>query len=150
MNMAMQKVTIGAALAVVAVMVVTMSALGALMVSRTISNSGNVRAVGVGVYSDSGCTVALSSINWGALDPGGSTASTVYVKNEGNVAVTLSMTVGNWNPTSASSYLTLTWNRQSYVLTAGVVVQATLTLAVSSSISGITSFSFDITITGTQ
>jgi hypothetical protein len=36
------------------------------------------------------------------------------------------------------------------VLTSGSVVSAVLTLSVSSSVSGVTSFSFDITISGTQ
>jgi hypothetical protein len=74
----------------------------------------------------------------------------VYVRNEGTVSVTLNMTKGNWNPSSASSYITLTWNKEKYVLPAGQVVTAVLTLSVSSSVSGVTSFSFDITITGTQ
>jgi hypothetical protein len=84
------------------------------------------------------------------LDPGGSTSATVYLRNEGNVQVMLSMAYGNWTPSSASGYFTLSWDRQSYVLSVGSVVQATLTLSVSSSISGITTFSFDITITATQ
>jgi uncharacterized repeat protein (TIGR01451 family) len=126
------------------------SALGALVATRTISNSGSVTAVGVGVYSDSACTTALSAISWGTLNPGDIKTYTIYVKNTGTVPVTLNMTVGNWNPTSASSYITLTWNKEKYVLPATQVVQAVLTLTVSSSVSGVTSFSFDITITGTQ
>jgi hypothetical protein len=158
--MAMQKAAIGTVLAI-AVMSIVVSALGALVTTHTIPNSGNIRVVTpppppppasvvVGVYSDSGCTTALPSISWGTLDPGGSTNATAYLKNEGNVPVTLTMSTGNWTPSSASSYFTLTWNRQNYVLAVGSVVQATLTLSVSSSISGITNFSFDITITATQ
>jgi archaellum component FlaG (FlaF/FlaG flagellin family) len=147
--MAMQKATMGAVLAI-AVMGLMVSALGALVATRTISNSGSITAVGVGVYSDSGCTTALSAISWGTLNPGDVKTYTMYVKNTGNVPVTLNMTVGNWNPLSASSYITLTWNQEKYVLPAGQVVQAVLTLSVSSSVSGVTSFSFDITITGTQ
>jgi hypothetical protein len=72
------------------------------------------------------------------------------VKNEGNVPVTLSVQASNWNPASAQTFLTLTWNRNGYVLAVGASVQAVLYLTVSSSISGITTFSFDITITATQ
>jgi len=50
----------------------------------------------------------------------------------------------------ASSYITLDWDRDDYVLSSGESVQAVLTLSVSSSITGITSFSFDIVITGTE
>lgn len=147
--MAMQRATIGTVVAI-AVMGLMVSALGALVATRTISNSGSVTAVGVGVYSDIGCTTALSAINWGTLNPGDVKNYTIYVRNEGTVSVTLNMTIGNWNPSSASSYITLTWNQEKYVLPAGQVVQAVLTLSVSSSVSGVTSFSFDITITGTQ
>jgi uncharacterized repeat protein (TIGR01451 family) len=147
--MAMQKATIGTVVAM-AVMGLMVSGLGALVATRTISNSGSVTAVGVGVYSDSGCTTALSAISWGTLNPGDVKTYTVYVKNTGTVSVTLNMTIGNWNPASASSYITLTWNQEKVVLPAGQVVQAVLTLTVSSSASGVTSFSFDITITGTQ
>jgi len=147
--MAVQRATIGTVVAI-AVMGLMVSALGSLVATRTISNSGSVTAVGVGVYSDSGCTTALSAISWGTVNPGDVKNYTMYVKNTGNVPVTLSMTVSNWNPSSASSYITLTWNKEKYMLPAGQVVQAVLTLSVSSSVSGVTSFSFDITITGTQ
>ena len=147
--MAMQKVTIGTVV-VIAVMGLMVSALGALVAIRTVSNSGSVTAVGVGLYSDIGCTTALSAISWGTVNPGDVKTYTIYVKNTGTVSVTLTMTTGNWNPSSASSYITLTWNQEKYVLPAGQVVQAVLTLSVSSSVSGVTTFSFDITITGTQ
>ena len=147
--MAMQRATIGTVV-VIAVMGLMVSALGALVATRTVSNSGSVTAVGVGLYSDSACTTALSAISWGTLNPGDVKTYTIYVKNTGTVPVTLNMTVGNWNPTSASSYITLTWNQEKYVLPAGQVVTAVLTLSVSSSVSGVTSFSFNIIITATQ
>jgi hypothetical protein len=147
--MAMRKATIGA-IAVIVVMSVVMSALGALAVSRTFSSSGNIAAIGVGVYPDSGCTTVLSSIDWGTINPGSSATYTIYVKNNGTIPETLTMTTGNWDPATASSYIISTWNRQNYVLSAGSSVQALVTLNVSSSVNGFTSFTFDITITGTQ
>jgi hypothetical protein len=147
--MAMQKITIGTVLAI-AVLGMVVTALGALVATRTISNTGSLKAIGVGVYWDSSCTSAVSSIDWGALEPGVTKNFTIYVKNEGNVQVRLSMTTSNWNPASASSYITLSWNRENYVLSSGSVVSAVLTLSVSSSISGVTSFSFNIIITGTE
>jgi hypothetical protein len=140
----------------VAVMGLVISALGALVVTRTFSNTGNIKvvtpspSVQLGVYSDSGCTTALSSVSWGTLDPGSTATATAYLKNEGNVPVTLSIQASNWNPASAQNYFTLTWNRNGYVLAVGASVQAVLSLAVSSSISNVTNFSFDITITATQ
>jgi len=147
--MAMQKATIGTLLAV-AVMSVVLSAFGALVATQRITNTGSITAIGVGVYSDGACTNVLSSISWGTLNPSTTTNYTMYVKNSGNIPVTLTMTTDNWNPASASSNITLTWNRQNHALSSGAVVQAVLTLTVASGISDITDFSFDITITGTQ
>ena len=157
--MAMQKATIGT-VAAIAIMSVIASAIGGLFVTQTVHNAGNINVVTspppppatvqLGVYQDSGCTAPLKSISWGSLNPGSSTNSTMYLRNEGNVAVTLSLQVGNWTPSTAQNYLTLTWNRDGYVLQPNAVVQAVLTLTVSSSITGITSFNFDITITASQ
>lgn len=138
------------AILTMSIAITSMSAFGALVVTRSISNNGSVTAVGVNVYSDSACTTQVSTISWGALNPGGAENYTMYVKNTGTVPLTLSMTTSDWNPTSASSYITLTWNQQNYVLSAGQVVEAVLTLSVSSSVSGVASFSFNTTITGTQ
>jgi hypothetical protein len=147
--MAMQKISMGAVLAI-AIFGTIATAFGAFVATRTISNVGSMKAIGVGVYWNSGCTSAVSSIDWGVLEPGVTKNFTIYVRNEGNVQLKLSMTTSNWNPASASSYITLSWNRENYVLPAGSVVSAVLTLSVSSSISGVTSFSFDIIITGTE
>jgi hypothetical protein len=113
--MAMHKATM-ASVVVVVVMGLMVSALGALVATRTISNSGTVTAMGVGVYSDNACATPLSTIGWGTLNSGDVKTYTMYVRNEGNVPVTLSMGAGNWNPASASSYITLTWNKENYVL----------------------------------
>lgn len=120
-----------------------------LQKSTSFSNAGSIRGVGVGIYWDSPCTNRTSSVNWGALDPGASKTVTVYVRNEGTTGVTLSKATQNWNPSTASSYMTLNWNYSGQTLSVNQVLQVKLTLTVSSTVSGITSFSFDITITGT-
>jgi len=147
--MAVQRIALAAFLAIVFVCVAA-AVLGALVARRIISNVGKVKAVGVGVYSDSNCTIPISCIDWGFMEPGSSKQFTVYVKNEGNVPIKLSMEVDNWNPPSASNHLTLSWNRQDQVLGSGDSISADLTLSVSPDISGITSFSFDIIIIGAE
>ena len=121
----------------------------AIMNNKTVSSNGSVKGVGVGVYWNQACTNATSSISWGILDPGSNVNKTIYIRNEGNTAATLSMTTSNWNPANASSYMTLSWNYGGQTLNINQVVQVKLTLAVSASVSGITNFSFDITITAT-
>lgn len=103
----------------------------------------------MGVYSDSACTQTLTSIAWGTVAPGGSTSRTIYVKNTGTVQMTLSMTKASWNPAGANGPITITWDKESSNVVPGAVATATLTLTVSSSISGITNYSVDITIAGT-
>jgi len=127
-----------------------LSALASVQKSRTVSNAGTVKAIGVGVYWDSACTNSLSSIGWGTLEPGSSKNVTCYIRNEGNSASTLSMNISNWNPSNASDYITLSWNYNGQPINPSGVIQVTFTLSVLPSIEGITSFSFDITIVGSS
>ena len=148
--MALQKTQVSIILVVGALVAVSALVSGLLIASQTIQNAGNVKAIGVGVYSDSACIQEVLSLQWGTLGPGETSNETVYIRNEGSVTVVLSMTAENWDPASASSYITLSWNRENYVLTHGSVASAVLTLSVSSGVSEITNFSFDIIITGTE
>jgi hypothetical protein len=116
---------------------------------RTISTVGSVKGIGVGIYWDSACTNQVSSINWGVIDPGSNKTMTVYVRNEGNAVVTLSRTTQNWNPTTSANYMTLNWNYAGQTLNVNQVLLVRMTLIVSRTTSGITSFAFDIIITAT-
>jgi hypothetical protein len=123
--------------------------LSLVQTSRTVSSAGSVKGIGVGIYWNYACTDRTSSIDWGLLDPGSNKTVTIYVRNEGNAVTTLSKAAQNWNPSTASSYMTLNWNYAGQTLSVNQVLQIKLTLVVSPTISGITSFSFDITITAT-
>ncbi len=146
-----------AVVAIAAVMLVLYTAtlatlepvISATVSSRKVTNNGALKAVGVGIYSDAACTNSMSSIDWGALDPGSSTDRTVYIRNEGNAASVLSLSTSNWNPSGASNYITLSWNYNSQSVAVQQVVTVKLTLAISQSITGITNFSFDATVTAT-
>jgi len=122
---------------------------GILTTSRTVGSSGTVKAINVEVYWDLGCTQVVDQIDWGILEPGDTPTKTVYVKNTGNAALTLSMTYSGWDPTEAGSYITLSWDKEGATVDSDGVTGAVLTLSVSDSISGITMFSFNITIEGT-
>jgi hypothetical protein len=151
--MAMQRATTGmvVAAAVAGIAVIALVA-GLLSASQPVPNSVNVKAAGVGVYWNKSCTNKTSSISWGIVDPGGTKSFTVYVRNEGNVKEALSMVTGNWSNPSASGYMKLTWNCSSYQLPQGALVGALFTLNVFQNITGtgITSFGFYVTITGTE
>ena len=134
----------------VAAVSLTFTVAGLLSANQVVPFSGTINAVNVGVYTDAACTQNATSLTVGNINPGATANQTVYVKNTGNVPETLTMAVSNWNPTSASTYLTLTWNRQNYVLAAGASVQATLTLTAAANTGTLTTFSCSVTITGTQ
>jgi hypothetical protein len=146
--MAMQKMVVGTALAVVVVLM-TAGVLALLSVNRTLTTTGTIGTVNVGVYSDANCTVPVSSLVWGTVEPGASPVETVYVKNLGTVTETLNMTSNAWTPSACSSYMTLTWDAENASVTVGNAVKADFTLTISSSVTGITSFSFNIVVTGT-
>jgi len=115
--------------------------------TRTYGNKGAVRAIGVGVYWDQACINAVSSIDWGIVNPGSNVNKSIYIRNEGNVAAVLSMSVSGWSPVNSSSYLSLGWNYAGTVLSVNQVISARLTLYISSSITGITNFDFGMTLT---
>jgi len=144
-----ETIVVGAAVALI-LYTLALSAIGpmasAILGNRTISNTGSVKTIGVGVYWDQTITNPVASINWGTLEPGLNVDRTIYIRNEGNTAATLSMSTSNWSPPNAPSYMTLTWDYAGQTLSVNEVRQVKLTLSVSSSITGITDFSFDITI----
>lgn len=108
--------------------------------SVSIHNVGTIKTIGV--------TCDTTSIDWGLIDPGGSKDYTVHVRNPGTAPVTLTFGTSNWNPATAQSYMTLTWNYTGNQITSAWV-PVRFTLAVSPTVQNITSFSFDITIIGT-
>ena len=125
------------------------STLAVITVTQNMSSSGVVTSPNIGLYSDSSCTTNMTSINWGSVAAGGTVTQTVYVKNTGTGTMSLGLAVSNWLPSGASTYITISWNKQGTQLSAGQSVAATLTLTVSSNITGITTFSNTITISGT-
>ncbi|MGQ9460581.1 MAG: dockerin type I domain-containing protein [Candidatus Bathyarchaeaceae archaeon] len=119
-----------------------------LVTTNTITNVSAVEASGVGVYWDSNCAKRISSIDWGTLTPESTKSIVVYIRNEVEERIYLIMSTTNWNPSKASDYITLRWNYTGRQINPGETLQITLTLSISRQIQGITSFSFNILITG--
>jgi hypothetical protein len=138
-----------AAIAITSVLL-TIAVLAALSDSTTIPVDGTINTVNVEAYSDSSCTQPVTTISLDNVSPGGSVSETIYIKNSGSVTVTLTMDTSGWSPVGASSYLTLSWNRQNDELAAGASVPATLTLTAASDTGSLTTFSCSMTITGTE
>jgi cytoskeletal protein RodZ len=117
--------------------------------TETISNVGSLKTIDIEAYWDENLTNRVNGINWGLLEPGDQKSFSIYLRNEGNSAVTLSMSASDWNPSAAATYLTLSWDYNGQIIEADKNLQVTLTLSVSANITGITNFSFDIIVVGT-
>ena len=138
----------------VAMVVVTLSLaffsfrvlLGGLSQTLTIGSQGTIQAIGVGVYGDISCSSPVPSVDWGTVEPGSTKNFTIYIKNIGNVAVTLLVYADNWNPPDASNYMTFSSDYAEQPIDPREVVEATLTLLTSPAIEGITNFNFNIFI----
>jgi hypothetical protein len=113
-----------------------------LSITVRIRSTGTIKTVGV--------QSSVSSIDWDGLAPGAAATETVTFTNNGSVAEKLSMTTGNWEPSAAASYITLSWDREGAVLQPAASTSATFTLSVSASIIDVKQFSFDITVTGVE
>jgi hypothetical protein len=116
----------------------------------SVSNNIIINAVGVEAYSNSACTQPVTSLNVGYVNPDTVVNQTIYVKNSGTMPITLTMIANSWSPTATPSCLTLTWNRQNYILDAEDSVSATLMLSVASDKVGVTTFNCNVTIVGTE
>jgi hypothetical protein len=62
----------------------------------------------------------------------------------------ISMSISSWTHAGASTYLSVTWDQEGAVVAVGRTVQAIISLDVSSGITGISDFSFNIVIEGTS
>ena len=123
-------------------------ATGVFLAQRVIANVATIKTVGVGVYKDVDFTVSVTQIDWGVLEPGATKNFTAYLRNESNVPIFLNMTSQNWNPPAAESFISVSWDQEGKRLEPDQVVSLTFTLSVSAEVSGVTSFSFEIVITG--
>jgi hypothetical protein len=120
-----------------------------LYVRNSVSSVSAVEVTpGIGVYWDAGCTNAVGSINWGVLSLGQSSEVVVYVRNEGNQSIFLTVAPTNYSPANASNYLGFSWSCGNATILPGEIVQVTTWLFVSptraAEITGNFTFSFDV------
>jgi len=120
------------------------------IVQRKIPTRGTVyvKVLGLEAYWDLACTTLVREIDWGILRPSDVAAKTLYLKNTGNTAVTLSMATENWNPPEAGGFISVTWDAEGSTLAVNSTKAVKITLTVASGISGISSFSHDMIISG--
>ena len=115
--------------------------------AKSIVKADSVIGIGVGIYWDKDCTNTTRSLNFRIIDANSNNDLTMYVRNEGNSAVSLMLGASNWTPPNASSYMSLSWNYSGQILKTNEVIPIKITLTVSSTICDITDFSLQTIIT---
>ncbi len=138
-----------AAICMLAIVVLGLT-IGAFGSSKTIVYASSVNGFEVGIYRDQACTDRIVLLDWGPVEAGSNCTLTIYVKNEGDSAVSLWLATSNWAPSSSSGYMSLNWSYSGQILSVGQVIPLELTLTISPIISGITGFSFDTIITTSE
>ena len=142
-----QKTTIIAALAIVAIVVAAVVILAA---TWQIQSTGIIATLNLTVYSDATLSKTVSAIDWGKIQPGNYAIINLWLKPTGTENSQLTMTTYNWNPASASTYLTLIWNYTGATIPPGGVAVIQFKLNVNPNIYGITTFSFTMNLTATK
>lgn len=115
-------------------------------IKRYLKATGKIHTVGLELYADAEGTLVISELDWGILEPGETKDTLVYAKSTSNVPVNLTMFTETWDPPEAESYITFSWDYNETALQPEEIRPLTFTLAVSTDITGITDFSFDIWI----
>lgn len=93
------------------------------------------------IFSDAETTHPLSNLDWGAINIGGNSNRTIYIKNEEAGAVATFLQSPTWaffnsaneamNTTEYEQYFNITWDRQDVVIDQHEVMGANLVLTIS-------------------
>jgi hypothetical protein len=104
--------------------------------------------VEIDVFEDSSCSTVLTSVDWGEIEAGELTTASLYVKNNGDSSVVLGLSSESWSPSEAEDYIILYWDYDGSSISPGNGVDIILTLDVDVDCPELSSFSFDMVITG--
>lgn len=123
---------------------------GLLSNSQNVSNTGIIASVNVGVYTTQQCTTNLVQLSWGPVSPGSNYTKAGFVRNNGSMNMTLSMSTSNWSPAAAESSLGISWNYGGQIVRPGQVLAVIWKLGIPLDVSGVQNFSFNIIISGSE
>jgi ABC-type lipoprotein release transport system permease subunit len=142
-NQAVVLTAVGLAVVALVVALVILTSVHLSSTGTILTNNPNLQ-----IFADQACTKEISAVQWGDIPVGSNSSVTLFIKNSGNVPLTLTMTTSNYQPVTAQNYLTLTWNQNNAKILPSGVVAGDLILKVSPLVMDITNFSLDITING--
>ncbi|MCW3986009.1 MAG: hypothetical protein NWE91_06345 [Candidatus Bathyarchaeota archaeon] len=109
-------------------------------------NTAIVKSINIGVYRDVDCTSPVEAIDWGIIEPGENMTIDVYVRNEGNSELVLSIWAANWSSPEVEHYMNFTSDYQDQPIGVGDALPVALILSLSWDVRDITAFSFDVII----
>jgi hypothetical protein len=113
-----------------------------------ISNTAQIKSVGVSVFKNGECTIELTMIDWGFLEPGETKNSLAYLKSTSNVPINVTMVTESWIPANATTFIGCSWNAEGRQISPEGIIPVNFTLTVDKATKGLKSFSFTIAITG--
>jgi hypothetical protein len=132
-----------------AVITITVIA-GILYYNSTLQTSGTVytKTVNCALYADNTATQPITQINWGSMTPDSAVNVTIYIKNTGNTPCNFTITTNNWTPQNASNWISLTYDlKGAKNVAANTIIPCTLTNSISANITGVTTYSYAVTVT---
>lgn len=109
-------------------------------------NTAVITMVNVAIYWDASFSSPVEAIDWGNIEPGGDKVIGLYIKNEGNSDVFLSIQAVNLLPSEAVDYIMFSCDYLGQIIKPQDFVHVTLSLSVSPTVQEMTSFSFDVAI----
>jgi hypothetical protein len=127
-----------------------------LIISITINNSIseiqaktkklNIEAQNLEAYWDKECSIKVSKINWDKINPGETKYICIYLKNVGDEFVFPQIEIINWNPITASKYISISTKFSCKKIKPNTICELNINLYICEEINGINNFTFDITI----
>lgn len=115
--------------------------------NRYINATGQLAIVSLQVYWNADGTDAITFLDWGFMEPGGCYDRTVYVKNEGNVPINVSVCSIDWIPENASQFINFNCDTE-YNIAPNEIRQTLFVLNIASNVQNITTFNFTILVVG--
>lgn len=109
-------------------------------------NTAIVKSINIGVYWDVDCLSPVEGVDWGIIEPGENKTVVVYVRNEGNSELFLSIWAANWSSPEVELYMSFTSDYQGQPVGVGDAIPVALILSMSRDVEDITAFSFDVVI----
>lgn len=140
------KIITVAAIVLIALIMFSMGVIASSWYETRVRTTGRIKGVGVSIWADANATLGIEYIDWGIVEPGETKPLSVYIRSEGNVPMNLTMRSELWEPVAAKDYITLVWDAKGSQIQPDEIRGVTFTMVVSSDITGIDAFSFDIVV----